>query len=86
MNNDNPTILAAAKILASMAWEEIKQRNGKQFYYTLNQAAGILGLSPENTRRLAERHNVLANLGPRAKRISAEGIDIIIAAHTTKRK
>lgn len=81
---ESPAIREAGRILAEQAMAEVKTTLTDCFLLTLNQAAGIAGLSPENTLRLAKKYNALVNLGPRAKRISVAGLARIIEGQTEK--
>jgi hypothetical protein len=82
----NPAVIEAGRIIAERTLEEVKDALLDSFCLTLNQAAGIVGLSPENTNRLAKKYNALIDLGPRAKRVTVAGLRRIILEESTKKK
>ena len=79
-----PVIQEAGRLLSDRAWEHVKDSLLRSFLLSLNQAAGHVGLSPENTRRLAQKHGVLIDMGSRNKRISIAGLEALVAAQTLK--
>ena len=82
----NPAVAEAGRLIAEKALDEVKGALLDSFCLTLNQAAGIVGLSPENTHRLAGKYNALVNLGPRAKRVTVAGLQRIIEGESIKSK